>query len=123
MAETEISVERNAGWSNSMSSLAHNRRASVVIISLLILLNVCLTLFLAFKLNVWVDEAFTLHTTAQGVRYAFNQALQFELQPPLYFVMLGAWRKLDGSIFFARLFSVICVALALVVVADLARKF
>ncbi|GAC1446486.1 MAG: hypothetical protein NVSMB56_05630 [Pyrinomonadaceae bacterium] len=92
-------------------------------IYILILLYLCIAIPLAFKLNIWLDEAYTLNTTARGVGYAFHQALHFELQPPLYFVLMSVWRKLSSSIFFARLFSIICVALFINISAGLARYF
>lgn len=92
-------------------------------VPLLITLHLALTIFLAFKLNVWVDEAFSLQTTERGFGYALHQALNFELQAPLYFLLLSLWRKISISIFFARLFSVACVALSMPVVAGLARRF
>jgi len=88
----------------------------------IILLNLALTLFLSDKLNIWVDEAFSLHTTEKSLSYALEQALNFELQAPLYFAFLSLWRKLNGSVFFARLFSVICVALTIYVVSLLSRR-
>ncbi|MBC7909055.1 MAG: glycosyltransferase family 39 protein [Pyrinomonadaceae bacterium] len=94
-----------------------------LVVPLLILLNVALTLTLSLKLNIWIDEAFSLHTTGKGFGYALQQALNFELQAPLYFLLLNLWRKIFSSIFFARLFSVVCVALALWTVACLSRRF
>jgi hypothetical protein len=70
---------------------------------------------LAWKMNIWTDEAFTLHTTSGSVGYAFRQAANFELQPPVYFVLLKLWRGIDDSIFFARLFSILCAGAAVVV--------
>ncbi len=89
----------------------------------IILVNLAVTLTLSYKLNIWVDEAFSLHTTDRGVGDALSQALNFELQAPLYFVLLGLWRKINSSIFFARLVSVICVAIAIKVVAVLSSRF
>lgn len=80
-------------------------------------------LALALRLDIWIDEAYTLETTGRGVGYALLQALSFEGQPPLYFVLLGLWREIDGSIFFARLFSVLCGAAALWVVAAVSRRW
>ena len=93
------------------------------VIALIILLHLCITIPLAYKLNIWMDEAFTLHTTDQGLGYALEQALNFELQAPLYFVILNLWRKINGSIFFARLFSVLSIALTIHTVARLSRRF
>lgn len=93
------------------------------IVPSLILLHLAITLSLAYKLNIWVDEAFSLHTSERGIGYALSQALHFELQAPLYFVLLSVWRKVDSSIFFARLFSVASVALSLGIVAGLSKRF
>jgi hypothetical protein len=78
---------------------------------------------LAARLDIWVDEAYTLETTGGGLRHALHQALFFEAQPPLYFLLLTLWRTLDGSIFFARLFSVLCGVGALLAVAALSRRW
>lgn len=64
-------------------------------------------LVLAAVLGTWTDEEYTLATTAFGPARAFERALRFELQAPLYFTVLAAWRELSGGVFFARLFSVI----------------
>jgi hypothetical protein len=66
-------------------------------------------LILAALLGTWLDEEYTLATTAHGPVYAFGRALSYELQAPLYFVLLAIWRVIDSSVFFARLFSVLCV--------------
>jgi hypothetical protein len=96
---------------------------SKTIRNLIVFLHLVITLALAAKLNIWLDEAYTLHTTAQGVGRAFHQGLYFELQPPLYFVLMSLWRSVNGSIFFARLFSIICAALTVKLSYDLARHF
>ena len=79
----------------------------------LIAVHLALALPLAWLLNIWADEASTLHTTQNGLAYAFRHAAADERQAPLYFWILGLWRDLNGSIFFARLFSLICVAAAI----------
>lgn len=92
------------------------------LVYVIIAFHLCLTIFLAAKLNIWIDEAYTLDTTG-GVLRAFHQAVHFELQPPLYFVLLSVWRKLNGSIFFARLFSIVCIAVSLKLAALLVKRF
>jgi len=64
---------------------------------------------LAAILGTWWDEEYSMATTAHGVAYAFDRALHFELQAPLYFVLLALWRGLDASLLFARLSSVLCI--------------
>jgi len=78
---------------------------------------------LAAALNIWVDEAFTLHTTGAGVANAFAQAVSFEAQPPLYFMLEAAWRTFDEpSIAFARLPSVLFAAAAVAVIVGAAHR-
>lgn len=92
------------------------------ILFLLLFLHLGITLPLAFFLNVWADEASTLATTQDGFLQTF-QTVHNEKQAPLYFLLMGLWRELNGSIFFARLFSIICSLLAIKFFFDLTRKF
>lgn len=93
------------------------------VVRALVLVNLCVTLPLAYALNIWVDEAYTLHTTAGTVADAWRRAVGFELQPPLYFALLSLWRGIDGSIFFARLFSVVSIALTVYAAAAVSRRY
>jgi hypothetical protein len=102
-------------------SLATARRPSLALIALCA--NLAVTLPLAYILNLWQDEAYTLQTTSRSIGYAFHQALAFEQNAPLYFVFLTALRHLGTSIFFLRLPSVLCVALAVGLVPELARRY
>lgn len=90
---------------------------------LLILLHLAITLPLAYILNIWVDEASTLYNTEQGLIHTWQNISQTEKQAPLYFVLLSLWRDIDGSVFFARLFSIICSCLAIRFFYDLTRSF
>jgi mannosyltransferase len=88
-----------------------------VIVVSLVGLHLCVTVFLARTLNLWIDEAYSLQTTGNGVAHALRQAIHFELQPPAFYVLLSVWRKVDPGLFFSRLFSVVCVAMAIPVAA------
>jgi hypothetical protein len=79
-------------------------------------------LLAARLLPTWVDEEFTLHTTARGIGTAWHQAIGFESQAPLYFVLLAVWRALDSSVFFARAFSTLCALGFIVLIAPIARR-
>lgn len=92
------------------------------LVPLLVTLHAFVAVPLAYSLNIWADEASTLFTTANGVRVAFSNLFTDEKQAPLYFLLLSLWRSVDQSIFFARLFSVICTLLAIVVFYRLAGK-
>jgi hypothetical protein len=88
----------------------------------LVLVNLSVTVPLAASLNIWEDEAFSLNTSGAGVGYAVRQALHFELQPPLYFVLLTVWRHVNSSIFFARFFSVVCAGLTIYVITTISKQ-
>ena len=87
-----------------------------------LLVNLSLTIGLGASLNIWHDEAFSLHTTDGSPLRAITQAINFELQPPLYFLLLNLWRQLNSSPFFARLFSILCIALTLALMTRVARR-
>jgi uncharacterized membrane protein len=89
---------------------------------ILIFLHLAVALPLAFYLNIWADEASTLHTTRNGFFTAFNNLFDEEKQAPLYFLLLSLWRKISDSVFFARLFSIICTALAIKAFFDFSRE-
>ncbi|HET9029939.1 MAG TPA: hypothetical protein VFN49_07155 [Candidatus Aquilonibacter sp.] len=78
---------------------------------------------LAVVLNIWQDEAFTLHTTAAGIGYAFHEALAFEQSAPLYFVVLAAMRTLGSAVWYLRSFSIGCIAATILCAAPLARRY
>jgi hypothetical protein len=85
--------------------------------------QLALLLPLAYRLPIQIDEAYTLQTTGSSLLHAIGAALHFELQPPLYFAGLDLWRHLNGSIFFARLFSVACAAGATYLTPGLVRRY
>lgn len=81
-----------------------------------------MSLPLAWTLNLYVDEVYSLHTSAQGPLAALSGGIHFERQAPLYFGLLSLWRWIDPSVFFARLLSVLCIAASLLVLARIARR-
>ncbi len=88
----------------------------------LIALHLALVIPLAYLLNIWADEASTLYTTQNGLLYALQHAAADEKQAPLYFWILSFWRDINGSIFFARLFSIICSVAAISVFAGVVSR-
>jgi hypothetical protein len=85
--------------------------------------HLAVTLTLAAVLDAWLDEAYSLHTTAGSLAAAWRGAIGFELQPPFYFVVLCAWRALGTSVLHARLLSVACVAGTVALVPALSRRY
>ncbi len=95
-----------------------NRKHLLVLIGL----HLAIVLPMAYWLNIWVDEGSTLYTTERGISFALQNTLADEKQAPLYFWLLSLWREINHSIFFARLFSVVCSIAAIKLFADLARR-
>lgn len=93
-----------------------------IILTVLIAAHLAIALPLAFYLNVWTDEASTLYTTGGGFMQAFHHVFADEKQAPLYFLLMSLWRKIDDSVFFARVFSMLCSAAAILAFSNLARK-
>ena len=89
---------------------------------LLVALYLVVTAWLSLELNVWRDEMYSLHSSSGSVARAAWRAVEFELQPPVYFAVLAAWRSIDDSIFFARLLSSLFGAATIVTGAVFARR-
>ncbi len=81
-----------------------------------------ISLWLAAKLSLYIDELYSLDTTSHGLSYALHQSLGFEQQPPLFFLALTLWRAINASDYFARLFSIGCCIGTLFVVWVFARR-
>ena len=78
-------------------------------------------LFLCNEMSIWVDEAYTLNTTANSLSKVVHLSYQFEGQPPVYFVILALWRKFNNGIFFARSLSVLFTFLSAYVLNKLLK--
>jgi hypothetical protein len=81
---------------------------NVLFVAFLLLYTACI-IYLCYELNIWEDEAYTLHTTSLKLSSVIDTSYKFEGQPPAYFLILTIWRAINFSIFFARLFSVACI--------------
>jgi uncharacterized membrane protein len=92
------------------------------VVLILIFLHLAVAVPLALILNIWTDEASTLYTTQHGFFQAFSNLFTDEKQAPIYFLLLSLWRIINDSIFFARLFSIICSLLAIGVFSRLAQR-
>lgn len=57
--------------------------------------------------GITLDESFSLRTCAQPLPETLHRALNFELQPPVYFLALNLWLKVQNSLQFARLLSLL----------------
>lgn len=90
---------------------------------LAILIHLAIALPLAWTLNVWLDEAWTMRTTANGLAQAFRDAVWEERQAPVYFLILAVWRSANDSLFWARAFSVVCACASIFVFDKLTKRF
>ncbi|HEX8853290.1 MAG TPA: hypothetical protein VF754_07375, partial [Pyrinomonadaceae bacterium] len=71
MAESVSTIERT---SEATTARAWPRVSERVVVCALVAANLCVTLPLAYALNIWLDEAYTLHTTAGTVADAWRRA-------------------------------------------------
>jgi len=115
-ADAAIDLRHATTWARARTIL------SACAVPAIIVLDMAVTTWLASRLNIWVDEAYTLHTTSSGFMYALHQALFWELQPPLYFLLISLLRHVALSVVAARFFSIACVALALALAAAISER-
>ncbi len=93
---------------------------------LAILLALCffvVAIIISLSQFIWLDEAYTLTTTSASIKQVWFRAINFEGQPPLYFILLRIWRIISDSVFFARLFSIITVTISIFIVYRLSEKY
>lgn len=83
---------------------------------------VALCFGLAARLNIYQDEWYSLRTTSRDLGFALANAIGFEGIPPLYPLVLDAWRHVDGSVLFARALSIACVGATAWLAAAFARR-
>jgi hypothetical protein len=89
----------------------------------LIAANLCITLPLAFWLNIWADEAYSLMTSGKDFAHALHQSIYFEKNAPLYYLLLQVWRQIYDSIFFSRLLSILCISLTIYSSAFVSKRY
>jgi len=87
--------------------------ASIVVLTLGLLNGI--------RRSIWIDEAYTLLTGHRSFAGTLQRALDFELQPPLYFLLLNLWTRLSPSIEWARVFSTASALASVWVLASLAK--
>jgi hypothetical protein len=76
-------------------------------------LVVVLSLWDSAHKSAWTDEIYSWWTSHGSLAYTFARGRDYELQPPLYFLLLNVWRHLwlwgpgQGEIMFMRFLSTI----------------
>ena len=108
---------------NFLSLLNINFKNVINPFSSILLFQFVLYIVLSLNREIWVDEAYSLTTSSFSISDIFFISLNFEGNPPLYFLLLGIWRMLDSSVFFARLLSIVFTVLATGVFYKILRFF
>lgn len=78
-------------------------------------------LYIAKVMNISEDETYTLNTTSRNIGSVIHQSYMFELQLPGYFVLEALWRLMGEGIFFAKLFSILSIAIAAVYINKISK--
>lgn len=91
------------------------------VLAVILLTYFLLIVFLAYKVQIWEDEFYTMDTSSGSITRALDHALNFESQPPFYFVLITIWRKIFTSLFFTRLFSAISILVSIYFVNRIAN--
>jgi hypothetical protein len=112
-------LDRSFSAQSDLPTPSWLRRHTLLLALLGVYLGVVIPLALAVPM--WVDEAFSLHTSSLPLLKSLRAGFFLERQAPLYFGLLHLWRAIHPSPEFARLFSVLCGAATLVVGARLSR--
>lgn len=72
--------------------------------------------------SLWTDEVYSLITTTGSLSHTFHRAAEYELQPPLYFLILNLWRRLSPAPQFARALSTLCAVGCVVGLGAITRQ-
>lgn len=92
-----------------------------IVLGLALIVLAAVAIYVDFHRDLWLDEAYTLDTIRRPLGDTFRQSVRFELQPPLYFILLNLWIRISPTIEWARLFSTLALALTLWVLYRLAK--
>ena len=98
------------------------RIRNIIFFGFLIVYSILL-IYISYKINISEDETYTLNTTSRSLSGVIRQSYDFEGQPPFYFILLSFWRHLNHGIFFAKLFSLVCIGLSAFSFYRLAKYF
>jgi 4-amino-4-deoxy-L-arabinose transferase-like glycosyltransferase len=85
-------------------------------------IHLAVVLPLVWLLPAYIDEVYSLRTASHSVWESLKLGVTFERQAPMYFGMLNIWCRINNSIEFARIFSVLCTLGTIWVGANLSRQ-
>ena len=67
---------------------------------------IAITIWNSVHKSLWIDEAYSFHSASRALAATWHQAIHFETQPPLYFILLNLWLRLGSpSVHWMRLLS------------------
>lgn len=67
---------------------------------------IAITIWNSVHKSLWIDEAYSFHSASRTLAATWHQAIHFETQPPLYFILLNLWLRLGSpSVHWMRLLS------------------
>ena len=67
---------------------------------------IAITIWNSLHKSLWIDEAYSFHSASRTLAATWHQAIHFETQPPLYFILLNLWLRLGSpSVHWMRLLS------------------
>lgn len=96
-------------------------RSWAAVVAAIVLVGVIATWNSAHK-SMWMDEAYSWYTAGLSMGQTIRRALRYELQPPLYFVLLNLWLRIQQSVMFGRALSAIAVMAFVGVMAGVGRR-
>jgi hypothetical protein len=71
---------------------------------------IAITIWNSLHKSLWIDEAYSFHSANRTLAATWHQAIHFETQPPLYFVLLNLWLRLGSpSVHWMRMLSALAV--------------
>lgn len=98
------------------------RVSNLIFVGFLVIYAIFL-IVLSNSINIFEDEAFSMNTSSHALGKVLAQSYNFEGQPPVYFVLLAIWRKINSGILFARFFSIISIAFSAFLLYKTVRLF
>jgi hypothetical protein len=93
------------------------------VVLLAIAIHVGVALWLNATMNLWQDELFTVYAIEGSWQDTYIRARDFELQPPVYYMLLHAWRTISETPFWLRSFSTLATAGAVIFGAAAIRRW
>jgi uncharacterized membrane protein len=99
------------------------KQKEILYSGLIITIFFSIIFYLNISLNIWEDEVYSLKSTEGNIASTIHQALNFEGQPPAYFILLNLWRQINSSIVFSRLLSLLLIILSAVLIFKLTKIY